>query len=78
MRRAAQIGCMTGGAVVQTLGGEMSEENWEWLHQRMHGDLAAETVRSSAIAVQRELLDCYSLIERKGRGVVSRNCSWCF
>jgi hypothetical protein len=37
---------------------------------RLHGDLAATVVRDSASAVQRELLDCYALIERLGRGVV--------
>lgn len=70
LQRAAEIGCLAGGAVVQTLGAEMSQANWQWLHQRLHGDLAAETVRSSAAAVQQELLACYALIERKGRGVV--------
>lgn len=34
LRRCAQIGCMAGGAVVQTLGAEMSPANWEWLHAR--------------------------------------------
>jgi sugar/nucleoside kinase (ribokinase family)/predicted Rossmann-fold nucleotide-binding protein len=70
LKRAMEIGCLAGGAVVQTLGSEMTQGNWHWLHQRLHGELAAETVRSSAIAVQQELLACYALIERKGRGVV--------
>jgi sugar/nucleoside kinase (ribokinase family)/predicted Rossmann-fold nucleotide-binding protein len=70
LKRASEIGCLAGGAVVQTLGSEMTPSNWHWLHQRLHGELAAETVRSSAIAVQQELLACYALIERKGRGVV--------
>lgn len=34
LQRCAQIGCMAGGAVVQTLGAEMSPANWEWLHHR--------------------------------------------
>ena len=70
IRRAAEIGCLAGAAVVQTLGAEMGPINWHWLHQRLHGELAAETVRSSAVAVQQELLACYALIERKKRGVV--------
>lgn len=70
LKKASEIGCLAGGAVVQTLGSEMTQANWHWLHQRLHGELAAETVRSSAIAVQQELLACYALIERKGRGVV--------
>lgn len=39
---------------------------WHWLHSRMHGELAGSVVRDSAAAVQRELLDAYALIERKG------------
>ena len=70
LQRAAEIGCLAGGAVVQALGAEMGPANWQWLHQRLHGDLAAETVRSSAAAVSQELLACYHLIESKGRGVV--------
>lgn len=37
---------------------------------RLHGELAATVVRDSAAAVQQELLACYVLIERMGRGVV--------
>ncbi len=37
---------------------------------RLHGELAATVVRDSAAAVQQELLACYALIERLGRGVV--------
>ena len=70
LERAAEIGCLAGGAVVQALGADMGPENWQWLHARLHGARAAETVRSSAAAVQQELLACYSLIEKKGRGVV--------
>ncbi|KFM25332.1 putative sugar kinase [Auxenochlorella protothecoides] len=68
--RCAEIGCMAGGAVVQTLGAEMTNATWEWLHSRLHGELAGAVVRDSAAAVQQELLACYALIERLGRGVV--------
>lgn len=37
---------------------------------RLHGELAGDVVRNSASAVQQELLECYALIEKKGRGVV--------
>jgi bifunctional ADP-heptose synthase (sugar kinase/adenylyltransferase) len=70
LKRSAEIGCLAGGAVVQALGAEMGPAGWQWLSQRLHGELAAEAVRNSATAVQRELLECYSLIEQKGRGVV--------
>lgn len=70
LQRAAEIGCLAGGAVVQTLGAEMGPAQWQWLHTRLHGELAGEAVRSSAMAVQKEMLECYALIERKGRGVV--------
>jgi uncharacterized protein (TIGR00730 family) len=36
----------------------------------MHGELAGAVVRDSAAAVQQELLACYALIEKQGRGVV--------
>lgn len=94
----------------------MGREQWSWLHQRMHGELAGAVVRDSAAAVQQvrgagwlvevaverllwrggccarrssrrrrplcrssyhpypallqELLACYALIEKHGRGVV--------
>lgn len=42
-----------------------------WLLQyRLHGALAASAVRDSATAVHQELLECYALIEKLGRGVV--------
>lgn len=43
---------MAGGAVVQTLGAEMGRDQWSWLHERMHGQLAGAVVRDSAAAVQ--------------------------
>lgn len=68
--RAAEIGCLAGAAVVQTLGAEMTQTTWSWLHAHMHGPLAGEAVRVSAEQVQQELLRCYALIEKVGRGVV--------
>ena len=65
-----QLGCMAGGAVVQTLGAEMGPAQLEWMHSRMHGELAGAVVRDSAAAVQQELLAAYALIEKRGRGVV--------
>ena len=37
---------------------------------RLHGELAANVVRDSASAVQKEMLEAYALIESLGRGVV--------
>ena len=70
LARCAEVGCMAGGAIVQTLGAEMTPATWAWLHARMHGELAGAVARDSAAAVQQELLACYALIERLGRGVV--------
>lgn len=42
----------------------------EVLQCRLHGALAASAVRDSATAVHHELLECYALIEKLGRGVV--------
>ena len=70
LKRCCEIACLAGGAVIQTLGAEVSEAGWQWMHSHMHGELAATVARSSAAAVQKELLQCYSLIARLGRGVV--------
>ena len=40
------------------------------MYCRLHGALAASAVRDSATAVHHELLECYALIEKLGRGVV--------
>lgn len=69
-KRCAEIGCLAGGAVVQNLGGEVIDGGWRWLHAQLYGELAQEVVRGSASVVQEELLQCYSLIHKKGRGVV--------
>jgi hypothetical protein len=77
-----QVGCLAGGAVVQTVGSEMGPSQWQWLHSRLHGELAGAVVRDSAAAVQQEMLACYALIEKKGRGggrrgiVVWRGAVW--
>ena len=34
VRKSAQIGCLAGGAIVQTVGAEMSPANWQWLFAR--------------------------------------------
>jgi len=69
-RRCAQLGNLAGGAVIQTLGAEVSPESYRWLHARLHGELAAEVVRDSPAAVHKELLACYALVQKLGRGVV--------
>eukprot|EP00873_Tetraselmis_striata_P004479 jgi/Tetstr1/424743/TSEL_015260.t1 len=69
-RKCAQLGNLAGGAVIQTLGAEVSPEGYRWLHARLHGELAAEVVRDSPAAVHKELLGCYTLIQKLGRGVV--------
>jgi|ERR1712091_52180 len=70
LKRCCEIACLAGGAVVQNLGAEVSEAGWQWMHAHMHGDLAANVARSSAAAVQKELLQNYTLIDKLGRGVV--------
>jgi len=69
-RHCAQLGNLAGGAVIQALGAEISSEGYRWLHSRMHGQLAADVVRDSPAAVHKELLACYALVQRLGRGVV--------
>lgn len=70
LQRCCEIGCLSGAAVVQTMGAEISESGWTWLHSHLHKGRAANLVRGSASAVQRELLACYELINAIGRGVV--------
>ncbi|DBA76000.1 TPA: hypothetical protein ACH3X2_008930 [Trebouxia sp. C0005] len=70
LQKCCRMGCLAGGAIVQTLGAEMTQANWKWLFDRLHGALAASAVRDSATAVHHELLECYALIEKLGRGVV--------
>jgi hypothetical protein len=50
------------------MGAEVSSEGWTWLHAHLHQGRAANLVRGSAAAVQRELLACYELIGAIGRG----------
>eukprot|EP00899_Mesostigma_viride_P009171 jgi/Mesvir1/18255/Mv09528-RA.1 len=70
LRRCCQVGNLAGAAAVQVLGVEVSPDGWRWMHMRMHGELAAAVVRDSARVVHQEMLACYSLIEKLGRGVV--------
>jgi hypothetical protein len=51
-RKCCQIGCLSGAAVVRTMGSELSPADWQWLHARLHGELAAAVVRDSASVVQ--------------------------
>lgn len=30
-----KVGCCSGGAVVRSLGGEVTEDSWEWMYKRM-------------------------------------------
>lgn len=38
MKRAMEIGCIAGGAVVQNIGAEISSEIWPWFQGKMHGN----------------------------------------
>ena len=68
--RCCELGCLSGAAVVQSMGAEINADGWTWVHAHMHEGRARSLVRGSAGAVQRELLACYELIESVGRGVV--------
>ena len=45
LKRACEVGCLAGAAVVQTLGSEVQESGWRWMNARMHGELAATVAR---------------------------------
>lgn len=34
LQKCCQMGCLAGGAIVQTLGAEMTPANWKWLFDR--------------------------------------------
>ena len=34
LQKCCQMGCLAGGAIVQTLGAEMTASNWKWLFDR--------------------------------------------
>ena len=70
LQRCCELGCLSGAAVVQSMGAEINADGWTWVHAHMHEGRARSLVRGSAGAVQRELLACYELIESVGRGVV--------
>lgn len=34
LQKCCRMGCLAGGAIVQTLGAEMTQANWKWLFDR--------------------------------------------
>lgn len=36
LQRCCEIGCLSGAAVVQVMGAEVSNEGWTWLHAHLH------------------------------------------
>ncbi len=54
LQQAARVGCLAGGAVVQSLGAELSKDNWRWLFSRralVHSCLHAECNVVTAVHV---------------------------
>ena len=73
LERCCEIGNLAGGGAVMNLGAELTPDAWQWVHSRLvpHGSaIASEVVRSSAAAVNKELLACYELVHKLGRGCV--------
>ncbi|KAG2448520.1 hypothetical protein HYH02_006411 [Chlamydomonas schloesseri] len=71
LERCCEVACLAGASAVRVLGAELAQRDWAWFHARLHGELAGDVVQeSSAAEVAQELLGCYSLIGRLGRGVV--------
>ncbi|GLC59572.1 hypothetical protein PLESTB_001501700 [Pleodorina starrii] len=71
LERCCEVACLAGAAAVRVVGAELSQHDWQWFHARLHGDLAGDVVQdSSAAEVAQELLGCYALIGRLGRGAV--------
>ncbi|KXZ55185.1 hypothetical protein GPECTOR_3g330 [Gonium pectorale] len=78
LERCCQVACLAGAAAVRVVGAELSPNDWQWFHTRLHGDLAGDVVQDSSAAevaqvaavVAVELLGCYALIGRLGRGAV--------
>ncbi|GFR39690.1 hypothetical protein Agub_g165 [Astrephomene gubernaculifera] len=71
LERCCEVGCLAGAAAVRGVGAELGPQDWQWFHARLNGDLAGDVVQdSSAAEVAQELLGCYALIGRLGRGAV--------
>ncbi|GLI60600.1 hypothetical protein VaNZ11_002773 [Volvox africanus] len=71
LERCCEVACLAGASAVRVVGAELSQSEWQWFHTRLHGDLAGDVVQdSSAAEVAQELLGCYALITRLGRGAV--------
>ncbi|KAG2496091.1 hypothetical protein HYH03_005694 [Edaphochlamys debaryana] len=71
LERCCEVACLAGASAVRVVGAELGAGDWKWFHARLHGDLAGDVVQeSSAEEVAQELLGCYSLISRLGRGAV--------
>ncbi|KAG2444920.1 hypothetical protein HXX76_001656 [Chlamydomonas incerta] len=71
LERCCEVACLAGASAVRVLGAELAQKDWAWFHARLHGELAGDVVQeSSAAEVAQELLGCYTLIGRLGRGVV--------
>jgi len=84
LERCCEIGSLTGCVVCTVFGAEIGEDGWMFVHDRMYTlgerDLQgftkrndsyfAKIARGSAKAVRSELLECYELIEKCGRGLV--------
>ena len=50
--RCCELGCLSGAAVVQSMGAEINADGWTWVHAHMHEGRAQALVRGSAAAVQ--------------------------
>ena len=73
LERCCEIGNLAGGGAVMNLGAELTPDAWQWVHSGLvsHGSgIAPDVVRSSAAAVNKELVACYELVHRLGRGAV--------
>ncbi len=60
LAKCANIGCLAGAAVVQAVGAELGPSELQWLHQRMHSQLAAAVVSQTAGEVRRRASGCVS------------------
>lgn len=48
LQQCARVGCLAGGAVVQSLGAELSKDNWRWLFARSESISSPETLELSS------------------------------
>lgn len=61
LQKCCQMGCLAGGAIVQTLGAEMTASNWKWLFDRWLSHLLQAPARLHVARCQNWQAHCFTV-----------------